>query len=106
MPKGKYRGISLSEDLLNAVERYIKENPSTSYKSLADFVTDAVRKRLEELGALPPTLSLIHLNINENYVLLWRLEVCNKKPISNYFYIFRCAYAEVAVFIRINHSST
>ena len=71
MPKGDYRGVSLSKDLIESIETYIKENPSTAYKSIADFVTDAVRKRLEELGALPPTLTLIHLNINENYVLLW-----------------------------------
>jgi len=71
MPKGKFRGVSLSEDLVQTIERYIRENPSSAYKSIADFVTDAVRKRLEELGALPPTLSLVHLNVNENYVLLW-----------------------------------
>ena len=75
MPKGDYRGVSLSKDLIESIETYIKENPSTAYKSIADFVTDAVRKRLEELGALPPTLTLIHINVAENYVLLWE-----KKP--------------------------
>lgn len=74
MPKG-YKGVSLPEDLIKAIETYIKENPSTAYKSKADFITDAIRKRLEELGALPPTLTLMHINVAENYVLLWE-----KKP--------------------------
>jgi len=66
-----YRGVSLPKELIDAVERYIKENPSSGYQSKADFVTEAVRLRLEQLGALPPTLSLIHLNIAGKYVLLW-----------------------------------
>jgi hypothetical protein len=67
----KFRGVSLPKDLIDTVERYIKENPNSGYKSKADFIVDSVRLRLESLGAFPPTLSLIHLNVAENYVLLW-----------------------------------
>lgn len=70
MPK-KYRGLSLPEELVNIIENYIRENPTAGYTSIADFVAEAVRLRLESLGATPPILTLIHLNIAENYVLLW-----------------------------------
>jgi metal-responsive CopG/Arc/MetJ family transcriptional regulator len=46
MPEGKYRSISLSKELVEVIEDFIKENPQASYKSIADFVTDAVRIKL------------------------------------------------------------
>jgi len=48
MPKGKYRGVSLSAEQIEAVEIFIKENPEQNYTSIADFIGDAVRRRLEE----------------------------------------------------------
>jgi metal-responsive CopG/Arc/MetJ family transcriptional regulator len=50
MPIDKYRGVSLQKELLDAVESYIKAHPEMGYKSLADFVTDAVREKCEKLG--------------------------------------------------------
>ena len=44
MPKGDYRGISLSKTLVDRIEEAIKD---TSYKSIADFVTDCVREKLD-----------------------------------------------------------
>ncbi len=68
---GRFKGVSLPEELVKAIKDYIESNPSTGYKSIADFVVDAIRLRLEQLGALPPTFSLIHINTNENYALFW-----------------------------------
>ena len=101
----RYRGVSLSEELVKAVETYIKENPSSAYKSIADFITDAVRKRLEELGALPPTLSLIHINVGENYALLWdnkahqsvRVFFSDEKVKCEYCDSNRCEHVKFAV---------
>jgi hypothetical protein len=45
MPIGKYRGISLRRELVNKREEYMKAHPESGYKSLADFVTDAVREK-------------------------------------------------------------
>ena len=71
MPMDKYRGISLQKELVGTIENYIKAHPEMGYKSLADFVTDAIREKCEKLGiftvesALPP---LEHFNISENGV--------------------------------------
>ena len=71
MPMDKYRGISLQKELVGTIENYIKTHPEMGYKSLADFVTDAIREKCEKLGiftvesALPP---LEHFNISENGV--------------------------------------
>lgn len=49
MPKEEkdYRGVSLKRELVDEVERFVKENPS--YKGIADFVHEAVRVRMEEI---------------------------------------------------------
>lgn len=72
MPK-KFRGVSLPEEIVDTIEDFIENNPRYGYRSIADFVIDAVRKRLEDLGATPPVISLMHLNINpdRSVVLLW-----------------------------------
>lgn len=72
MPTDKYRGVTLQRELIDKIEEYIKNYPETGYKSIADFVTDAVRKRCEELKILvpiPPELpALEHFNVNQDHV--------------------------------------
>ena len=74
MPIDRYRGISLQRELVNKIEEYINSHPETGYKSLADFVTDAIRKRCEELkilGPAPPEPpELEHFNVNEDHVTI------------------------------------
>jgi hypothetical protein len=70
----RYRGISLQRELVDKIEEYIKNHPETGYKSLADFVTDAVRKRCEELKILVPISpelpELEHFNVYEDHVTI------------------------------------
>ena len=49
MPKEEdgFKGISLKASLVNEVEALIKTNPG--YRSVAEFVSEAIRLRLEEL---------------------------------------------------------
>ena len=47
MPIDDFRGISLRKDLIEEVEKFIES--FGRYKSVTDFVTEAVRLRLEEL---------------------------------------------------------
>jgi hypothetical protein len=71
MPIGKYRGITLQRELVNKIEEYIKVHPEMGYKSLADFITDAVREKCSELKilvAMSELPQLEHFNISENGV--------------------------------------
>jgi hypothetical protein len=71
MPMDKYRGVSLQRELINLIEEYIKAHPEMGYKSLADFVTDAVREKCSDLKILvatPELPQLEHFNISENGV--------------------------------------
>ena len=74
MPTDRYRGISLQRELVDKIEEYVNNHPETGYKSLADFVTDAVRKRCEELKILVPTPlelpALEHFNVNQDHVTI------------------------------------
>ena len=47
MPTGLFRGISLKAELINEVEALIEK--LTTYRSVAEFVSEATRLRLEQL---------------------------------------------------------
>lgn len=47
----KYRKISMKSELVDAVEKIINERLEYGYRSIAGFVEDATRRRLEELRA-------------------------------------------------------
>jgi hypothetical protein len=72
MPVDRYRGVSLQRELVDKIEEYIKTHPETGYKSLADFVTDAVREKCIELKILVPSPpeppALEHFNVNQDHV--------------------------------------
>jgi hypothetical protein len=71
MPMAKYRGVSLQKELVGTIENYVKTHPEMGYKSLADFVTDAIREKCEKLGIFAPEIMgppLEHFNISEEGV--------------------------------------
>jgi len=45
--------ISIRKELLAEVDRIIEERKHLGYKSKADFVADAVRRRIEEIEKTP-----------------------------------------------------
>ena len=49
MPKGKYKGVSLPEEMIKEVMRIIEEHPELGYSSVADFIKDAVREKILKL---------------------------------------------------------
>ena len=50
MPRGNYRGVSLSDELIQRVEQLIRK--LGTYHSIAEFVSEAVRLRLEAVEKL------------------------------------------------------
>jgi len=71
MPIGKYRGITLQRELVDVIEHYIKSHKEMGYKSLADFITDAIREKCEQLKILTPMPEqpiLEHFNLSEEGV--------------------------------------
>jgi hypothetical protein len=45
----EYRNISIKTEFANNLEEFIKANPQFGYRSLAQFLEDSSRRRLEEL---------------------------------------------------------
>ncbi len=54
-----FRGVSLMKELLDAVEYFIEKYPAAGYKSKAEFVQDAVRRRIEEVKKIYASSSSI-----------------------------------------------
>jgi len=65
----KYRNISVKTEFADAIEQFVKTNPHYGYRSIAQFMEDAARKRLEELKALENQLPRFErINSNEEGV--------------------------------------
>lgn len=71
MPEGKYRGVSLSKEQIEMIEKYIQEYPEANYTSIADFISDAIRERFEDLGVYPGKIRFIDVDPNEKGSLLY-----------------------------------
>ncbi len=82
MPPAKYRGVSLPKELITAVEKFIKQTPEANYSSIADFVSDAIRIRFNELGIFPGRIALLDINANEKGPLLYDRDL--KKSVQIY----------------------
>lgn len=46
----EYRKISIKKELADAIEKLIKANPEHGFRSIASFLEDAARHRIEECG--------------------------------------------------------
>jgi len=68
----EYRRISLKKELVDAVESFIQRHADFGYRSIAEFVEDAMRKRAEALGIVSAISKprFTHLNILEDHVTL------------------------------------
>ena len=68
MPKkdADYKGVSLKKELVEKVEKVVAENPE--YKSVADFIHEATRLRIEELNKNKASPRFEHFNINDSGV--------------------------------------
>lgn len=48
----EYRNISIPKALADTIEKFIENNPQYGYRSIAGFLIDLARNRLEEVGAM------------------------------------------------------
>ena len=53
----QFRRVAIRRGLIDAVEDFVEQNPHAGYKSVADFVQEAVRLRIQEIGKLYNDLS-------------------------------------------------
>lgn len=44
-----YRSVKVPNELVEAIVDYIEKNKDLGYRSIAEFVIDATRRRLEDL---------------------------------------------------------
>ena len=55
--KTNYRGVNLKKELVDDIDRLIKEHPEAGYISAADVVSEAVRLRIQNLKEKYPSKS-------------------------------------------------
>ena len=47
----RWRRISVRSELVQVIEEIIRERPELGYASISDFITDSVRRRVEEIAS-------------------------------------------------------
>lgn len=50
-----FRSVSLMSELIKAIEKFLEAHPESGYKTKAEFVCDAVRRRMEEVKEVYPS---------------------------------------------------
>ena len=53
MPRKGFTSITLSEELVGRVRKIVRSPLGEAYRSVADFIAEAVREKLEEKGEMP-----------------------------------------------------
>jgi len=65
MSESDYIKISLNRELMEKIKQFIKDYPEHGYRTLGQFVEDAVRRRAEELRVFELTPRFEHFNLDE-----------------------------------------
>ena len=65
MSESKYTKINLNRDLADKIEQFIREYPEHGYRTLGQFVEDAVRRRAEDLHIFDLTPRFEHFNLDK-----------------------------------------
>ena len=57
MPKAEsgFKGVAIKTDLHEDIHKFIEEHPEAGYKSVADFVQEATRLRIQKLRETYPS---------------------------------------------------
>jgi hypothetical protein len=67
--KPDFKSISIKEEFAEAIEKFVKDHPELGYRSIAQFLEDSSRRRLEELKAqIKPLPRFEQVNSDENGV--------------------------------------
>lgn len=70
--KQEFKSISIKEEFAESIEAFIKQYPRFGYRSIAQFLEDSARRRMEELSAKIPLLPrFLKINSDENGVKIY-----------------------------------
>jgi len=72
MPRPDFVSVSIKEEFAKDIEDFIKKYPKLGYRSIAQFLEDSARRRLEELRAQqtePPRFEPVNCDENGTKIL-------------------------------------
>lgn len=68
----EYKKISIKEEFAQTIEDFIRAHPELGYRSIAQFLEDSSRRRLEQLKAeIKPLPRMEQVNTDENGVKIF-----------------------------------
>lgn len=77
----RWRRISVRSELVQVIEEIIKKRPELGYASISDFITDSMRRRVEEIMSPieVPTIDKAIKVLAEHEIRRQAMEVALKK---------------------------
>ncbi len=78
MPRPGWKSVSLPKDMVDKIQRIIESNPELGYKSVADFIVDAIRRHPDYYN-----IRFEHFNVYEDHVTIFDKEL--KRLVDVYF---------------------
>lgn len=78
-----YKNISLKKEMMDEIEQFINDYPELGFRSLAQFVEDAVRRRKDELKVSERIPRFEHKNTFSD-----RISITDKKFLGKEFDIY------------------
>lgn len=80
----EYVKISINKELMETIRQFINDYPEHGFRTLGQFVEDAIRHRAEELGVFKLTPRFRHFNLDDHGVKIEDKKL-NLKAIQIYF---------------------
>jgi len=80
--KPEFKSVSVKEEFAESIEEFVKEHPELGYRSMAQFLEDASRRRLEELrGQVKAFPRFERINGDSSGVMLYDRELKGNKAV-------------------------
>lgn len=85
--KPEFKSISVKEEFAEDIESFIYQHPSLGYRSIAQFLEDSARRRLEELKEKYPTPPKFeHFNKNDVVRIIEHKPTGEIKAVADLFF--------------------
>jgi hypothetical protein len=97
--KPEFKSISIKEEFAESIEEFIRQHPSLGYRSIAQFLEDSSRRRLEELKSQVKAVPrFLKINGDEQGVKIYDNELKGNKQVDVYFTPngIRCGYHQLS----------
>ena len=88
----KYTSVSLKKEIMDKIQKFIEDYPERGFRTITQFVEDAVREKAEKLRVFDLTPRFEHFNLDEDGVKIRDRSVSHVVDVSFKPKGIQCSY--------------